>query len=154
MATFDVTGRGAVFLKIIAVFTVLVAGTFAGWLSIERPAKETATAARRDLTDAEKQLIVSVIRQQLNDATLTIVIWPPLIQLNRAGVTDYCGVINDLARTFDFYAQLVFPQNDPREKLGRVNFAVVAIPDDIEAKNIVSTACLRYGYSANMPAMP
>lgn len=154
MAAFDATGCGAVFLKILVVFAVLIAGTLAGRLSIERPAEETIAAARRDLTAAEKQLIAGVIRQQLNDATLSIGTWPPLILLNRAGITDYCGVITALASTFGFYAQLVFPRHDPREKLRRVNLAVVATPDDIEARNIVNTACLRYGYSANMPATP
>jgi len=154
MATFSATGRGSIFPKILVCFAILVAGTIAGRLSIDRPSTEAAAAARRDLTDAEKQVVVAAIKQQLKDVTLASVTWSPLILLSRTGVTDYCGVIKNLEQTFGFYAQLIFPHGNPREKLSRVSFTIIAAPDDPEAKYIVGTACLRDGYGPISAAAP
>jgi hypothetical protein len=154
MAAFGRTGRGSIFSKILVCLAVLIAGTIAGRMSIERPSGQTAIAARRNLTDAEKETIVSAIKQQMNDVTLTTVTWPPLILLSRAGITDYCGAVKTLERTLGFYAQLIFPQADPRNKLSRVSFTIIAMPDSPDGNYVVGTACLRYGYGSVAATTP
>lgn len=148
MTTFGATGRGSVFWKVLFCVAVLAAGVIAGRLAIEHPSRETISAARRYLSETEKEAILSSIQQQLKDVALANVTWPPLILLSRAGITDYCGVMTVLERRFEFYAQLVFPRADPRGKLSRVAFAVIAMPGDPQARYVVSTACLRYGYGS------
>ena len=154
MATLDAARRNATFSKIILCAAVASAGLIAGRLSIERPLEQTVSAPRRDLTDAEKKIIFAAIAGKLPGVTIATVAWPRMVLLNREGISDYCATVKKSESTIPFYAQLVFSQADPRQSLNRVNFAIIAAPDDPQARYVVGTACLRYGYGTLLPVAP
>ncbi len=154
MATPSAPGRSATFSKILVCLTVAAAGLIAGRLSIERPSEDAVAAARRDLSGAEKTIILAAVIGKLPAATIATVDWPLLVLTSREGVSDYCGTAREPGAAVAFYAQLVFPQADPRKSLTGVNFTIVAVPDDPQARYVVGAACLRYGYGAFMPAAP
>jgi hypothetical protein len=139
MATLGVPGRSAIFTKLLLCVAVGTAGAIAGRLSIERPSDQATIAPCRDLTDAEKRIIAATVAGNATDVTIANVVWPPLILMSREG-------------NVAFYAQLVFPRNDPRASLDHVNLLVVAAHDDPHARYVVGTACAHYGYGAVTPA--
>lgn len=154
MATLGVSGRSAIFPKLLLCLAVGVAGLIAGRLSLERPSEKALAAPRRDLTDAEKKTILAALTATSMDPTPAGVDWPALILLSRDGTSDYCGTFGDGKDKIAFYAQLAFPNADPRESLSRVAFIAVAMPEDLRPRHVVGTVCLRYGYGPITPAAP
>ena len=154
MNTLAASGRRATRFKILVCALVASAGLIAGRLSFVEPSQQATIAPRRILTTPEKNIIVAAITQTLKDATAATITWPPLILTSREGVSDYCATVKEPHRDVGFYAQLIFPHTDPHEKLNQVNFAIIAVADDLEAGYLVSVACLRYGYGAIMPTAP
>jgi len=148
MATLGVPGRSAIFTKLLLCVAVGTAGAIAGRLSIERPSDQASVAPCRDLTDAEKRIIAATIAGNARDVTVANVVWPPLILISREGISDYCAAVEEPKGNVAFYAQLVFPRNDPRASLDHVNLLVVAARDDPHARYVVGTACVHYGYGA------
>jgi hypothetical protein len=148
MNTLAASGRRATRFKILVCALVASAGLIAGRLSFVKPSQQAVTAQHRALATTEKNIIVAAITQTLKDATVATIAWPPLILTSREGVSDYCATVREPDRDVDFYAQLIFPHADPHEKLSQVNFAIIAVANDLEARYLVSVACLRYGYGA------
>jgi hypothetical protein len=154
MDTLAASGRRATRLKIVVCALVASAGLIAGRLSFVQPSQQASVAPRRTLVAQEKNVIVAAITETLKDATAATITWPPLILTSREGISDYCATIKEPNRDVGFYAQLIFPHADPHEKLSQVNFAIIAVADDLEARYLVGVACLRYGYGAIMPTAP
>ena len=154
MDTLAASRRRATRLKILVCALVASAGLIAGRFSFVKPSQQATIAPHRILTTPERNVIVTAIAQTLKDATAATIAWPPLILTSREGVSDYCATIKGPDRDVGFYAQLVFPHADPHEKLSQVNFAIIAVAGDLEARYLVSVACLRYGYGAITPTTP
>ncbi len=154
MATLAAPGRRATRFKILVCVFIVSAGLIAGRLSLMEPSQQAITAPRRALAASERNVIVAAIAQTLKDATAATIAWPSLILTSREGISDYCATVKEPDRDVGFYAQLIFPHADPREKLNQVNFAIIAVTDDLEARYLVSVACLRYGYGAIMRTAP
>ncbi|MEJ0052590.1 MAG: hypothetical protein WDN02_15545 [Methylovirgula sp.] len=154
MAALAAPGCSPTRFKILVCVLVASAGLIAGRLSFVEPSQHAITAQRRTLATPEKNIIVAAIAQTLKDATVATIAWPPLILTSREGISDYCAIVKEADRDVGFYAQLIFPHVDPSEKLSQVNFAIIAVADDLEARYLVSVACLRYGYGAIMPTAP
>jgi hypothetical protein len=154
MATFAASGRRAARFKILVCVVVASAGLIAGRLSLVDPSQPATASPRRTLAAPEKSIIVAAVAETLKDVTTATISWQPLILTSREGVSDYCAEIREPDRDIGFYAQLIFPHSDPHEPLSRVNFAIEAVADNLEARYLVGVACNRYGYSAVKQAIP
>lgn len=154
MAMLATSGRRPVHFKILACALVVTAGLITGRLSRDEQSLEVADTSHRVLALEERNIIVAAIAQTLRDATVATIVWPPLILTSREGVSDYCGTVKEPDHAVGFYAQLIFPHSDPREKLSRVNFAITAVANNLDAHYLVGVACLRYGYGAMMSKVP
>ena len=154
MATLGVMGRSTILSKILLCTAVAIAGLVAGRLSVERPSEQVISAPRRNLADPEKKIIAAALGKTSPDVTVASITWPQLILASREGISDYCGIVRGPLGSIAFYTQLIFAHADPRGGLGHVNFAIVATPDDLQARYVVGTACLRYGYGTLSPPAP
>ncbi len=154
MATLAASARRDTRFKILICILVAGAGLIAGRLAIVAPSQQAIAAPHRALAMPERNIIGAAIAQILDNATEATINWPPLILTSREGISDYCATVKEAGRDTGFYAQLIFPHEDPREKLNRVNFAIIAVADDLEARYLVNVACLRYGYGAITQTAP
>jgi hypothetical protein len=154
MAILATSERRVPRFRILVCAAVATAGLIAGSLSRDETSPEAPTASHRLLAGEERNIIVATIAQTLGDATVATIVWPPLILTSREGISDYCGTVREPNHDVGFYAQLIFPHADPREKLSRVNFAITAVTDNLDARYLVGVACLRYGYGAITRTMP
>ncbi len=145
MTTLAASVRRDTRFKILICTLIAGAGLIAGRLAIVAPSQQAIAAPRRALATPERNIIAAAIAQTLNNATAATITWPPLILTSREGISDYCATVKEPGRDIGFYAQLIFPHENPREKLNRVNFAIIAVADDLEARYLVGVACLRYG---------
>jgi hypothetical protein len=153
MIAFGVFEARPIARKIFLCSMIAAAGIIAGRLSIIKPAPGVQSAARRVLTQAEKDTVSRVISSRLKDSGAKF-IWAPLVVLDRGGFTDYCGLIDSKELPggrngfTKFYLQLRFEHADPRGKLDQVCLCAIANPLDSSSDEAVDSLCRRYGYGA------
>ena len=153
MTAFGVLEERPIARKVVLCLLIAAVGVIAGRLAIIRPAPGVLSAARRALTQTERDIIARAVGSSLGDSGAKF-IWMPLIVLSCDGFTDYCGLVDskELPGAHNgftkFYVQLRFEHADPRSQLDQVCLCAIANPFNEISEEGVDLLCRRSGYGA------
>jgi hypothetical protein len=140
-------------IAFVLISVLWLAGCESNLLLPMEPTSESVTAARRALTEAEKETISDAVLLEIKDAHPPDFVWPRLVVRAHDGVTDYCGAVKTVGfagrpELTKFYAQIRFDG-------GKIAKIVVKSVVEDKGDNIPSTVdslCTQDGYSFSPPA--
>jgi hypothetical protein len=104
----------------------------AGCSGLNQPTAQVIAAPRRELTPVEKLALIPIFAAGLKDPSAAQFKWMPVVQTERDGVTDYCGLVNGknsyggYAGFVRFYAQL---QKDEKAQFVKATLRSVEPPN-------------------------
>ncbi|MGA2496051.1 MAG: hypothetical protein ABSF67_24540 [Roseiarcus sp.] len=120
------------------------------------PTRALLAAARRSLSDTEKDAISAAVMGKLGEQPRRDFEWLPLVVRTHGRVIDYCGLVSGAyvvgeydihdanAELRDFYAQLTF---DGRGKLSNVNVVAIGKSRRESIPTMVDSICIQGGYN-------
>ena len=118
-------------------------------LSPMEPTQASIDAPRRQLTDAEKDLISDAVKLKSKDFDYGIFDWPPLIVRLHDHVIDYCGIVQPSgteAREHVFYSYYAKLHVDSRGKIANVNVESLVQTKNGKVPTDADSICAQDGY--------
>lgn len=139
-------------IAIVLALSVSLAGcepTVSPLLLPMEPSEESSVAPRRELTDAEKDMISDAVTLKLKEASHREFKWAPLVVRSHDQVTDFCGLVsgNDIDGDYSgfskYYARLTF---DGSGKLSKVDVRMIAKSKLDQLPTELDSICMGDGY--------